>query len=86
MVHSLATIIPFFSKDPNIPADPMPCALCFSMFHNLLRTDLHHTSLENLRKAAHGGRKVCINLVMRQETHGPDIEGEGAAYPFLRYR
>lgn len=64
----------------------MLCALCLSMFHNELRRGLHHTSLENLKKAANSGCKICIYLISRREYIGPDIDQEEKATPFLVYK
>lgn len=46
----------------------------------------HHKCLENLQRAAEGGCKICIALILRRDQLGPDPEVEETAMPFLHYR
>ncbi|KAI1270331.1 hypothetical protein F5Y18DRAFT_10406 [Xylariaceae sp. FL1019] len=64
----------------------MLCAICLSMFHNDRFKGLHHNSFEHLKKAAEGGCKICISLLLRRKELGADPETEGLATPFLVYR
>lgn len=55
------------------------------MFSKEEASGTHHTCLENLQRAAEGGCKICIGLVLRRDTFGPDPEAEKTATPFLEY-
>lgn len=55
------------------------------MFSKDEREGTHHTCLEDLQRAAEGGCKICIALVLRRETRGPEPEAEETATPFLQY-
>lgn len=46
----------------------------------------HHTCLDNTQKAATGGCKICMGLVLRRNQLGSDPEIEKTAAPFLQNR
>lgn len=62
----------------------MLCAVCLSMFSKDEFEGPHHTSLENLQRAAQGGCKICIYLVLQHESLGKLVPDP--VTPFLRYR
>lgn len=64
----------------------MLCALCLSMFSSGRHAGLHHACIEDLAKAARGGCKICLALLLRRFRLSPDPENEGTAVPFLRYK
>lgn len=63
----------------------MLCAVCLSMFSRDEAEGLHHTCLDNLQRAAEGGCKICVALVLRRDKLGSDPEAEETASPFLQY-
>lgn len=63
----------------------MLCAVCLSIFSRDEVEGTHHTCLDNLQRAAEGGCKICIALVLRRDKLGPDPEAEETASPFLQY-
>lgn len=63
----------------------MLCAVCLSMFFKDQLGGEHHTCLENLQRAAEGGCKICIFLVLMRDKLGSDPEAEETVTPFLQY-
>lgn len=55
------------------------------MFSSGRLTGLHHKCLEDLQRAARGGCKICISLVLRREKIGSDTDNEQTTMPFLNY-
>lgn len=64
----------------------MLCAVCLWMFHRKTRSGLHHGCLDDLRKAAEGGCKICLVLLKKRAADGADIPRETIAHPFLEYK
>lgn len=55
------------------------------MFHDGRSEGPHHASLENLKRAAEGGCKICKTLILRREIIGSDTVIEAIAQPLLHY-
>lgn len=67
----------------------MLCAVCLSMFSKDELEGTHHTCLENLQRAAEGGCKICISLMLQHDkikTLVSEPDAGQTVMPFQQYR